>query len=182
MPVATSQMHVAVWVDHRCHRAEDKVEEQLHILWDLSMTGITVLCISYIHPHIVSYISIQSRNNTCIINVEECTKFFDSDIKLLRLGYYLELGAGSHSYNCTIPYYLMFPAVLISPPTNVQWKPLPLLHGGFLSWEPGETYYGLPYPNISFYLQIHDVVNGSEATPRLEVVGRVSVQFEWQHI
>ena len=61
----------------------------------------------------------------------------------------------------------------ILPPTNVHLTPLPLLRGVFLSWEPGETYYGLPYPNISFYLQIHNVVNGSEATRNIEVVGKV---------
>ena len=62
---------------------------------------------------------------------------------------------------------------MITPPTNVTLDRLPQLHGAFLTWEPGESYYGLPYPNISFFLKITYAVNGSEATPRLEVIGRV---------
>jgi len=63
--------------------------------------------------------------------------------------------------------------VHISPPTNVQLTPLPSQCGVFISWELGESYYGLPYPNISFILQIQYAVNLTEATPRLEVVGKV---------
>ena len=61
----------------------------------------------------------------------------------------------------------------ISPPTNVQLTLLPRLREVFLTWEPGESYYGLPYPNISFFLKITYAVNGSEATPRLAVIGKV---------
>ena len=61
----------------------------------------------------------------------------------------------------------------ISPPTNVQLTLLPRLREVFLTWEPGENYYGLPYPNISFFLKITYAVNGSEATPRLQVIGKV---------
>ena len=67
----------------------------------------------------------------------------------------------------------MSPIVYISPPTNVNLTPLPHLRGVFLTWEPGESYYGLPYPNISFFLKITYTVNDSEATPRLRVTGRV---------
>ena len=67
----------------------------------------------------------------------------------------------------------MSPIVDISPPTNVNLTPLPHLRGVFLTWEPGESYYGLPYPNISFFLKITYTVNDSEATPRLRVTGRV---------
>ena len=62
---------------------------------------------------------------------------------------------------------------MISPPTNIQMTLLPHLRGVFLTWEPGESYYGLPYPNISFFLKVTNAVNGSEATPRLQVLGRV---------
>ena len=50
---------------------------------------------------------------------------------------------------------------------------LPHLRGAFLTWEPGESYYGLPYPNIAFFLKVTYAVNDSEATPRLQVLGRV---------
>jgi len=63
--------------------------------------------------------------------------------------------------------------VYILPPTNVQLTPLPSQRGVFISWELGESYYGLPYPNISFFLQIQYAVNQTEATPTLEVVGKV---------
>ena len=62
---------------------------------------------------------------------------------------------------------------MISSPTNIQMTLLPHLRGVFLTWEPGESYYGLPYPNISFFLKVTNAVNGSEATPWLQVLGRV---------
>jgi len=43
-----------------------------------------------------------------------------------------------------------------------------------ISWKPGH-YYHRPYPNSSFYLAIRVHPDGSEATPRLEVFGRVLV-------
>ena len=69
--------------------------------------------------------------------------------------------------------YLQSPVVEITAPINVQWSPLPSQHGVFISWQLGESYYGLPYPNISFFLKIQYAVNLTEATPRLEVVGKV---------
>jgi len=49
----------------------------------------------------------------------------------------------------------------------------PHQRGVFISWELGESYYGHPYANISFILKIQYAVNLTEATPRLEVVGKV---------
>lgn len=64
-------------------------------------------------------------------------------------------------------------AVDSSPPTSVQLMPLPPQCGVFLSWNLGESYYGLPYPNISFFLKIQYVGNGSKATSTLKAVGKV---------
>ena len=64
-------------------------------------------------------------------------------------------------------------AVDISPPTSIQLMPLPPQRGVFISWQLGESYYGLPYPSISFFFKIQYVGNGSEATSTLEVVGKV---------
>ena len=62
---------------------------------------------------------------------------------------------------------------MITPPTNVQLTLLPQLCEVFLTWEPGESYYGLPYPNISFFLKVTNVEDDSETSPWLQVVGRV---------
>jgi len=61
----------------------------------------------------------------------------------------------------------------LSPPTSIQLMPLPPQRGVFISWQLGESYYGLPYPSISFFFKIQYVGNGSEATSTLEVVGKV---------
>ena len=65
------------------------------------------------------------------------------------------------------------PIVDISAPTNVNLTHLPHLREVFLTWEPGESYYGLPYPNISFFFKVTNVKDDSETTPWLEVIGRV---------
>lgn len=79
------------------------------------------------------------------------------------------------------PYKISFLwSVLILPPTNVQavtsLNEDEQTMQATISWEPGH-YYHHPYPNSSFYLAIRVHPDGSEATPRLEVFGRVRVKL-----
>ena len=62
---------------------------------------------------------------------------------------------------------------MIIPPTNVQLTLRPQLCEVFLTWKPGESYYGLPYPNISFFLKVTNVEDDSGTSPWLQVIGRV---------
>ena len=62
---------------------------------------------------------------------------------------------------------------MITPPTNVSLTRRPQLREVFLTWEPGESYHGLPYPNISFFLKVSTVEDDSETSPWLQVIGRV---------
>ena len=71
----------------------------------------------------------------------------------------------------------MSPIGKISPPNDVSLTPLPHLREVFLTWEPGESYYGFPYPNISFFFKVTNVKDDSETTPWLEVIGRVHTLY-----